>query len=104
MNSYTRFRLALTEDKPMVKTYEEAAWAELSDAKSAPIELSLTLLDCLHTRWVLLLRSLDEQQFERTFQHPQLGSRTLSWSLGLYAWHGRHHVAQITSLRAEKGW
>lgn len=104
LNSYGRFRLALTEENPMVKTYAEADWAELPDAKSAPIELSLTLLDCLHRRWVLLLRALDEQQFQRTFRHPELGQLTLAWNLGLYAWHGRHHVAHITRLRLAHGW
>jgi hypothetical protein len=104
VNSYTRFRLALTEDNPVVKPYAEAAWAELEDAKSAPIELSLTLLDCLHRRWVLLLRSLAEEQFARTFRHPELGELTLAWNLGLYAWHGRHHVAHITRLRVAQGW
>jgi uncharacterized damage-inducible protein DinB len=104
LNSYTRFRLALTEDNPVIKPYNEHAWAELTDAQTAPIELSLSLLDCLHERWVILLKSLTEQDFERTFQHPESGQRTLGWNLGLYAWHGKHHLAQITHLRARQGW
>jgi uncharacterized damage-inducible protein DinB len=104
LNSYIRFRLALTEDNPVVKPYQEAAWAELHDARSAPIELSLALLESLHQRWALLLRSLSERDFARTFQHPELGQLTLAWNLGLYAWHGRHHLAHITNLRTNQGW
>ena len=104
LNSYTRFRLALTEENPVVKPYDESAWAELADARTAPIEFSLSLLDCLHGRWILLLRSLSERDFERTLQHPENGQRSLAWYVALYAWHGKHHVAQITELRSRQDW
>ncbi len=104
MNSYQRFRLALTEDSPLVKTYNEAAWAELNDARTAPVFISLTLLEALHVRWVLLLRSMTDDDFARVFRHPELGSMSLNKALGLYAWHSRHHVAQLTSLRSRRGW
>jgi len=104
LNSYLRFRLALTEDEPTIKPYDEARWAELVDARTAPVELSLTLLDSLHKRWVLLLRSLSGADCSRKFHHPELGEVTLEKNLALYAWHGRHHVAHITSLRQRMGW
>ncbi|MDQ2712847.1 MAG: bacillithiol transferase BstA [Acidobacteriota bacterium] len=104
MNSYTRFRLALTEDSPIIKPYNEAAWAELRDARSAPISISLTLLEALHKRWILLLRSMTEADFARIFQHPEMGPMRLDKALSLYAWHSRHHLAQITSLRSRRGW
>ncbi|HLH00278.1 MAG TPA: bacillithiol transferase BstA [Bryobacteraceae bacterium] len=104
INSYTRFRLALTEDQPTIKPYEEGRWAELADARTAPIEVSLRLLECLHSRWVGLLRSLSGEQWKRTFRHPDLGLVTLDKNAALYAWHGRHHVAHITNLRDRKGW
>lgn len=104
LNAYVRFKLALTEAEPTVKTYDEAAWAELADARTAPVELSLTLLESLHRRWVLVLRSLSPLEFARTFRHPEWGTVTLDWYLQQYAWHGRHHVAHITSLRERMGW
>lgn len=104
MNAYIRFRLALTEDAPTIKPYMEDRWAELPDVQSTPLEVSLALLDSLHTRWVVLLRSIEPQAWKRTFNHPELGSVTLEKSLGLYAWHGRHHVAHITELRKKMGW
>jgi hypothetical protein len=104
LNSYSRFRLALTENTPLIKPYEEAAWAELSDAKTAPIPPSLALLDGLHARFVLLLRSLSDADFARTFRHPELGEKRLDWTLGLYAWHSLHHVAHIANLRRRQGW
>lgn len=104
MNSYIRFRLALTESNPTIKAYDEASWARLSDAAGAPIELSLDLLDALHGRWILLLRSLGETDFEREFQHPAAGPMTLAKNLALYAWHGAHHVAHVTALRRRMGW
>jgi hypothetical protein len=104
LNSYIRFRLALTEDAPTIKPYEEAAWAELIDAKTAPIDSSLALLEGLHARWVLLLRSLNDADFARTFKHPELGEVRLDWTLGLYAWHSRHHVAHIERVRSRQGW
>lgn len=106
INSYQRFRLALTEESPpLIFAYNEAAWAELPDAKSAPPDLSLSLLTALHARWVTLLRSLDDAAFARTFRHPVLGEKRLDWTLALYAWHGRHHLAHIQiskSLAAAK--
>ena len=104
MNSYVRFRLALTEDEPTIKPYMENLWAELPDARSAPIDLSLGLLESLHKRWVTLLRSLTPEQWTRQFRHPELGVVPLDRNLALYAWHGRHHVAHITSLRERMGW
>jgi uncharacterized damage-inducible protein DinB len=104
MNSYTRFKLALTEDEPTIKPYAEDRWAELEDTRSTPIETSLTLLDSLHARWVALLRSLTPEQWKRNFRHPELGPMSLEKTLALYAWHGRHHVTQITSLRERSGW
>ena len=104
INSYVRFRLVLTEDEITIKTYDESLWAELVDAKSAPVEPSLTLLDLLHYRWVMLLRSLSAEDCARTFMHPDFGPLDLDKFIGLYAWHGRHHVAHITSLRDRRGW
>ncbi len=104
MNSYVRFRLALTEEEPTLKPYDERRWAELSDARTAPIEISLALLESLHRRWVMLLRSLAPADFARRFRHPEHGLMTLEKNLALYAWHGRHHVAHITSLRERMGW
>jgi uncharacterized damage-inducible protein DinB len=104
LNSYGRFRLALTEDSPTIKPYREDAWANLPDAKSAPVELSLNLLDALHGRWVILLRSMDEDQFRRVFEHPEVGQMSLGCALALYAWHGRHHLAHIENLCTRRGW
>ncbi|MBA3438941.1 MAG: bacillithiol transferase BstA [Pyrinomonadaceae bacterium] len=104
MNAYMRFKLALTEDEPTIKPYMEDRWAELDDARSAPLEVSLALLDALHRRWMLLLRSLTPGDFARAFRHPELGVVPLDKSLALYAWHGRHHTAHITSLRERMSW
>jgi uncharacterized damage-inducible protein DinB len=104
MNSYVRFKLALTEDDPTIKPYAEDRWAELADTKATPIEVSLTMLDSLHERWVRLLRSLNASDWQRTFRHPQLGPVSLEKNLALYAWHGRHHVSHITALRERNGW
>jgi hypothetical protein len=104
LNSYTRFRLALTEDSPAIKPYDEAAWAELPDAKSGPIEPSLALLEGLHMRWAGLLHSLDDADYARTFKHPELGEIRLDWTLGLYAWHCRHHLSHILNLRRREDW
>ncbi|MGB6973420.1 MAG: bacillithiol transferase BstA [Terracidiphilus sp.] len=103
MNSYLRFKLALTEDWPAIKPYDEAAWANLADSTS-PIDVSLTLLDSLHARWVALLQSLGEAEFARGYVHPESGRQTLATALALYAWHSRHHTAHITALRARMGW
>ena len=105
LNAYTRFKLALTEDEPTIKPYDEAAWAELPDSAQVPIDVSLNLLDALHTRWVSLLRSMPPADFRRTLRHPEQGRvLTLAQMLGLYAWHGRHHVSHITTLRKREGW
>ncbi len=104
LNSYVRFKLALTEDTPAVKGYQEAAWAELTDARSGPVDLSLSLLDSLHGRWVILLRAMTEADFERSFHHSELGEVTLGRMLGLYAWHGEHHLAHISKLRLRQRW
>jgi uncharacterized damage-inducible protein DinB len=104
LNSYVRFKLALTEDEPTIKPYAEDRWAELADTKATPIDVSLSLLESLHDRWVRLLRALTPEQWKRTFRHPELGAMTLEKTLALYAWHGRHHVAHITTLREREGW
>jgi uncharacterized damage-inducible protein DinB len=103
MNAYIRCKLALTEDEPAIKTYEEERWAELADSK-APLDPSLALFENLHARWVVLLRSLAPADGERRFRHPRLGPMTVDQNLALYAWHARHHIAHITSLREREGW
>ena len=104
MNSYVRFRLALTENEPVIKPYDEKRWAELSDARTAPIEVSLALLEALHARWAPWLSTLSEADWNRSFRHPELGPISLKNNAALYAWHGRHHIAHITSLRERMGW
>jgi len=104
LNGFTRFKLALTEETPKVKTYEEALWAETADGRDAPVELSLTLLDALHRRWNILLESLQEPEFARAFSHPQRGHMTIDKAIQLYAWHGLHHTAQVAGSRAQRGW
>ncbi len=104
VNAYVRMRLALTEKHPTVKPYEEAQWARLADAKTAPVEVSLALLDPLHTRWVMLMRSLGEADYRRSFFHPESGDLTVDVLTLLYEWHGRHHTAHITALRTRNGW
>ncbi len=96
MNSYVRFKLALTEASPVIKPYDEAAWALLGDTRDTPVETSLAILEALHTRWVVLLRGLSEEQWGRTMRHPENGLLRLDQVLALYAWHGDHHVAHIT--------
>ncbi len=105
LNAYTRIKLALTEEEPTIRPYEEARWAELPDARTGPIEPSLALLESLHQRWLLLLRQLRPSDFERLFRHPE-HNRVLAVdeAVALYAWHGRHHVAHISSLRQRMGW
>lgn len=103
MNAYTRFKLGLTETNPTIKPYDENAWAETAD-NSTPVALSLGIVDGVHQRLVALLNTLEPSQFDRTLQHPERGSMTLTELLGLYAWHSRHHVAQITAQRARNGW
>ena len=104
LNAYVRLKLALTEDSPTIKPYQEARWAELADSRDTPIEVSLNLLESLHTRWGTLLHSLRDEDYARTFTHPDHGKMTVDWLLQLYAWHSRHHVGHVTSLRARKGW
>ncbi len=103
MNAFVRIKLALTENEPTIKLYEESEWAKLPDAK-APIEMSLALLDALHQRWVVLLRALGEADWTRKFVHPAMGVMSVEQTLALYAWHSRHHVAHITALREREGW
>jgi uncharacterized damage-inducible protein DinB len=104
LNAYVRFKLALTENEPTIKPYEEALWAELADSRETPVEVSLALLEALHQRWDILLRSMRPEDFGRRLRHPERGTMTLDDMVGLYAWHGRHHVAHIASLRDREGW
>lgn len=104
LNAYVRFRLALTEEQPLIKTYDQERWAQLADARTAPVEPSLRLFDSLHFRLTLLLKSLEAKDFERTINHPEHGVVRLEQYLALYAWHGRHHVGHITTLRERMGW
>lgn len=103
MHAFIRLRLALTEDKPTVKPYEESRWANLADAKM-PIEVSQILLDCLHARWDVNWRSMQAEQFARPLIHPDHGERDIDWLLFMYEWHGKHHTAHITELRKQKNW
>ncbi len=104
VNGYIRFKLGLTEHEPVVKPYEETLWAEISEAKKSPIEVSVKFLEAVHQRWVASTEGLGEDVFERTVKHPASGIMTLNQILALYAWHGTHHVAQITSMRKRMGW
>jgi hypothetical protein len=105
LNAYTRLKLALTEEEPVIRPYDEALWAGLSDSRDTPIDVSLTLLESLHARWVTLLRSLNDSDFHRTLRHPDhSGILTVDWLVAMYEWHSRHHVAHITSLRERMGW
>jgi uncharacterized damage-inducible protein DinB len=104
LNAYVRLKLALTEEKPTIKPYDQEAWANLADSKSTPIETSLTLLSTVHDRWDRLWRSMKPEQFARVLIHPEHGERSVDWLLFLYEWHGRHHTAHITELRKQKGW
>ena len=104
LNAYTRVRLALTEDWPTVKPYQEACWAELKDARQAAIDPSLELLAGLHTRWVELLAGLEEKEWKRGYLHPESGRQTIEQVLALYDWHSRHHLAHVTRLRTRMQW
>ncbi len=104
LNSYVRFKWALTEDEPDIKTYEEARWAELADYRTVPIETSLDFLDLLHRKWAALLRALTPEQWSRRFVHPEWGKIDLATTAGVYAWHGRHHLAHITTTAERLGW
>jgi len=105
LHTYLRFKWALTEDTPSVAAYDQAGWAALPDSMRGDVEPALALFDALHARWGLLLRGMDEAAFARGFRNPRSGDvRTLGWTLGLYAWHGDHHVAQILALRERRNW
>ncbi len=104
LNMYVRLKWTLTEDRPTIKAYDEVAWAELEDSRSTPIEVSLRLLESVHHRIDRLLRAMSEADFVRRYVHPETGEHTLHHLLGLYAWHGRHHVAHVTALRQRMGW
>ena len=105
LSSYVRCKWTLTENRPTIKAYDEKLWAELPDSRDTPVAVSLALLESLHTRWVVLLRSLTPADREREFIHPETGSAlSLNTIIALYAWHGRHHLAHITSLVARQGW
>lgn len=104
MNGYTRQKLALTEDVPTIRTYNEGEWAALPDSMQGAPEISIALLAALHQRWVLLLKSLQPEQLERKFFHPENGEQRILQHIGLYAWHGEHHLAHITELKKRRGW
>ena len=106
MNAVIRFKLALTEEHPTIKPYDEAAWAKLADVDALPVNVSLTLLHALHSRWYALVKGLDEATLlNRSVIHPEHGKEMSCWFLlGMYSWHGKHHVAHITSLRDRMGW
>jgi hypothetical protein len=104
VNAYVRIRLALTEDWPAIKVYDQKLWANLPDARSLPVEVSLDLLDALHRRWTTLLESLTDPQWERGYVHPENGRQRIAEVVQMYDWHSRHHVAHITELRKRNGW
>lgn len=105
MQASGRVRMALTEDWPTITPYKENLWAELPDARTQPVEISLRLLDAIHTRWVAVLRSLKDRDWsDRGYMHPELGRQSLEQVAALYAWHGRHHTAHVASLRERMGW
>ena len=104
LNAYVRLKLALTEEKPTIKPYNEDAWSRLADSSSTPIEVSLSLLSNVHDRWDRVWRSLKPEQFSRMLIHPENGERNVDWLLFLYEWHGKHHAAHITELRKQRGW
>ena len=104
MNSFIRFKWALTEDRPEIKAYFEDRWAELPDYSAAPVSASLALLEALHQRWVALLRSLTRKDLDRIFIHPESGPANLAETIGSYAWHGRHHLAHIQEVIRREGW
>jgi hypothetical protein len=103
-NAFVRFKLALTEDAPTVKTYQQDRWAVLADVCGVPVEPSLSILDGLHERWSCLLEAMTSDDFTRCVHHPELGDIDLDFLLQMYGWHGRHHVTQVTALRAREGW
>lgn len=105
MNAYTRFKLGITENNPTIKTYDEKEWAKLSDSANLPVNISITLLHALHIRWVEVLMAMTEADYKREVYHPEHKTHLSLWYLlGMYAWHGKHHVAHVTSLRERQGW
>ena len=104
LNAYIRLKLALTEPTPVIKPYDENAWAKLIDSTAVPVDVSLNLLEAVHRRWVALLRHMSEEDFRREYVHPETGRHALDHLLALYAWHGPHHIAHITGVRARMGW
>lgn len=106
MNAYVRFKIALTEEDPLIRPYDENLWAELPEARNAPAEVSLRLLEAIHTRWVLMLEAMGDAEFSRIYWHPEIpdGPVRLDVALGTYAWHCHHHEAHITELRKRMGW
>jgi hypothetical protein len=105
MNAYIRCKLALTEQAPTIKPYDQAAWARLADVAAVPVEVSLNLIDALHTRWVALLRSMSDAELERAYIHPEQDHPVpMREVMAMYAWHGRHHTAHIMALRDRNGW
>jgi uncharacterized damage-inducible protein DinB len=104
LHAYARFKFALTEETPTIKTYAEASWANLPDARSTSIDVSLRLFDVLHERWVVMLRPFRAEDWRRQYIHPERGITPLDRTLALFAWHGRHHAAHITGLRDRMGW
>jgi uncharacterized damage-inducible protein DinB len=104
LNAYVRCKLALTEEEPTIRPYHEERWAELPEARSAPIEPSLALLESLHRRWELGLRGMAAADWERMLVHPDSGRQSVEQLVALYVWHGRHHVAHVTALRRREGW
>ncbi len=103
LNAYIRLKWALTEDRPVIKAYDEVAWAELDDSRTTPIDVSLALLESVQDRFVRLLRSLPAESYRRVYVHPETGEHPVDHLIGLYAWHGRHHTAHVTSLREREG-
>ena len=105
LNAYCRLKLTLTEQDPVIRPYDESLWARLDDSRTTPIAVSLTLLESLHARWMEIFRSLEPEDYRRTFRHPEHdGIQTLDWLVAMYSWHGRHHVGHITSTRQRLGW
>ncbi|MBS7531609.1 putative metal-dependent hydrolase [Hazenella sp. IB182353] len=104
LNGYLRVRLALTEDEPTILTYDENKWAALPDATGAPVSLSIHLLTSIHARWIYLIKSISAETLKGTYRNPEMGILTLAQNLELYAWHGKHHVAHITTLKKRMNW
>ena len=105
MNAFIRFKLGLTEDNPTIKPYIQSAWGDTADVTAVPVNLSITLLHSLHHRWYELLKTITDEQWERTIYHPEQERKITLWELLLiYAWHGKHHAAHVTNLREQMGW